>query len=382
MTRLIFMLLAILLLAPATIPLAAQQQDNAANRSLRTLAEQQGIDIGTLGDIEPLYVEEAYTDTLAREFNVLIPHNVLKMRKLLPRPGEYDFEAADELIAFAQANDMKVRGHALIYAQANPRWMGLQEWTRDELIDFMRDHIYTVVGRYKGQIYAWDVVNEAFNPDGTLKNTLYREVIGPEYIALAFQFAREADPDALLFYNEIDAEGINPKSNAIYASVQRLIEVGVPIDGIGFEMHIQAQAFPDPANVRANMARLAELGLIVHITEMDVRIYRTWGTSKERLAAQAVAYGTMLSICLEASNCDLFAMWGFTDKYSWIYDAYQGEYPGEAPLIFDPEYKPKQAYFMLQDVLTLWPELPPALAPQTLPPAWPVGPTDHDIFMM
>jgi endo-1,4-beta-xylanase len=212
-------------------------------------------------------------------------------------------------------------------------------------MEVLREHITTVVGRYKGRIVAWDVVNEAVEQNGELRDTVWLRVIGPEYIELAFRWAHEADPDALLFYNDYSAETMNRKSNAVYALVQDLLEKGVPIHGVGFQMHVELGGAPSLRAVQRNMERLGALGLEVQITEMDVRLRDTKAQTLER---QAEIYGDTLQLCLDEPSCTAFVMWGFADCHSWIPSSFKGW--GDA-LVFDGDYAPKPAYDRLCDVL-------------------------------
>lgn len=308
---------------------------------LRVLAEKCGIYIGAAVERSLLDIPE-YAYTLRQEFNMLTTENALKFGPVHPQPDIYYFDDADRIISFAESNGMKVRGHTLVWHQQLPTWITQGRYSREEWINILREHIMTVVGRYKGRVYAWDVVNEAINDDGTLRDTIWLRNIGPEYIELAFRWAHEADPQALLFYNDYGAEGLNAKSDAIYNLVKSLLEKGVPIHGVGLQMHISLENPPNPQEVAANIKRLNELGLEVHITEMDVRI-RTparW----EDLIRQAEIYREILKVCLSAENCKAFVMWGLTDKYSWIPSHFSGY---GAALIFDESYKPKPAYYYI-----------------------------------
>lgn len=308
---------------------------------LRVLAEKCGIYIGAAVERSLLDIPE-YAYTLRQEFNMLTTENALKFGPVHPQPDIYYFDDADRIISFAESNGMKVRGHTLVWHQQLPTWITQGRYSREEWMNILREHIMTVVGRYKGRVYAWDVVNEAINDDGTLRDTIWLRNIGPEYIELAFRWAHEADPQALLFYNDYGAEGLNAKSDAIYNLVKSLLEKGVPIHGVGLQMHISLENPPNPQEVAANIKRLNELGLEVHITEMDVRI-RTparW----EDLIRQAEIYREILKVCLSAENCKAFVMWGLTDKYSWIPSHFSGY---GAALIFDESYKPKPAYYYI-----------------------------------
>jgi endo-1,4-beta-xylanase len=222
------------------------------------------------------------------------------------------------------------------------------EHTRDEWIQILCKHIKTVVTHYRGEIYAWHVVNEALENNGILRDTLWLRTIGPEYIAMAYQWTHEADPGALLIYNDHSGEGLNRKSQAIYALARGLIEKGIPLHGIGFQMHVYLWGPPTSDALRENMRRFAALGLQVHITEMDVQIYFSPHNQVVNYAEQAYVYRQAFDTCLEASNCSVFMTWGLTDRHSWIPQFFG--HP-DAPLIFDEERQPKPAYYAIQDLL-------------------------------
>jgi len=316
--------------------------------SLSSLAQARGIAIGAAVGPQFLRDEPAYAETLGREFSMLTPENVMKFGLVHPEPDRYDFADADYLVDFAEAHGMQVRGHTLVWHFQLPTWLTEGTWTRDELIGILREHITTVVGHYRGRVAAWDVVNEAVGDDGSLRDTIWLRGIGPEYIDMAFRWAHEADPDALVFYNDYAGEGLGAKSDAIYALVQGLLERGVPINGVGFQMHVSLRWPPAPEAVAANVARLGALGLQVHITEMDVRIQDGTGTVDERLAAQANIYRDMMDVCLASSACKAFVTWGFTDRHSWI--PLFTDNP-DVPLLFDESYRPKPAYYAIMDAL-------------------------------
>ncbi|MFB0523517.1 MAG: endo-1,4-beta-xylanase [Candidatus Bathyarchaeia archaeon] len=313
---------------------------------LRSLAEARGILIGAAVGYGPLQAEPLYAETLGREFNILVTENALKFEPLHPSPDRYTFQDADAIVSFAESNDMKVRGHTLVWHHQLPSWVTTGNFTREEWIGILRKHIIAVVKRYRGRVYAWDVVNEAIADDGSLRDTIWLRGIGPEYIDLAFGWAHEEDPQARLFYNDYGGEGLTQKSDAIYDLVKGLLERGVPIHGVGLQMHISLESSPKPQEVAANIDRLAGLGLEVHITEMDVRIKHP--VTEEKLSAQARVYRDMFEVCLSAENCKAFVMWGFTDRHSWIPSFFEGY--GSA-LIFDDSYALKPAYYALSRFL-------------------------------
>ena len=315
--------------------------------SLRSLAYFRGIRIGAAVAVKPLLNEELYAQTLARQFNLLTPENAMKFERLHPLRDRYDFEDADTLVNFAQAHNMQVRGHTLVWHNQLPEWLTEKDWERDELINILREHIITVVEHYRGQLVAWDVVNEAIADDGSLRDTLWLRGIGPEYIEMAFRWAQEADPNVLLFYNDYGGEGQGKKSDAIYALVKELRQRGVPIHGVGLQMHVKVTSPPTPQAVAANLKRLSALDLAVGITEMDVRIKDP--PTEAKLEQQARVYSNMLDVCLAAPKCNSFVLWGVSDRHSWIPKAFEGWKSG---LIFDQQYRPKPAYRAIIDQLT------------------------------
>jgi len=309
---------------------------------LRYFADAHGVLIGTAVSVTPLRSEALYAETLSCEFNILTAESAMKFESIHPAQNLYMFDDADTIVSFAEAHNMKVRGHTLVWHEQLPWWITSGNFSHEEWINILHDHITTVVSRYRGRIYAWDVVNEAVDGDGSLRDTVWLRNIGPEYIELAFRWAHEADPDALLFYNDYGGEGMNQKSNAIYDLVKNLTDEGVPINGVGLQMHVSLENSPDPQEVAENMARLSALGLDIHITELDVRIATP--VTEDKLAAQAQVYRELLEVCLNASNCKAFVMWGFTDRYSWVPSQFRGY---DSALIFDSSYHAKPAYFAL-----------------------------------
>jgi endo-1,4-beta-xylanase len=313
---------------------------------MRNCAQTDGVQIGAAAAARGLQDDPRYAETLTQYFSMVTPENAMKFGPIHPAQNLYDFDNADYIADFAQANGMQVRGHTLVWHNQLPRWVEKGDWTKEELMEVLRDHIYTVVGRYRGRVAAWDVVNEALNEDGTLRDTIWLRVIGPEYIEMAFRWAHEADPDALLFYNDYNAEGINRKADGVYALVEDLVQRDVPIHGVGLQMHLDLTRHLDSESVAANIERLSTLGVQVHITEMDVRIPTP--VTEEKLKAQAAVYGDMLRVCLSSENCTAFVLWGFTDNYSWVPSAFPGY--GSA-LIFDEHYEPKPACEALEEVI-------------------------------
>jgi len=344
--------LALVLLA--CTPLAAQ--------SLRDLADQRSLRFGAA--VNPSrFSESDYATTLGREFNQVTAEYVMKFEPTHPGPTTYSFTQADSIVTFARARNMAVRGHAFVWHISNPRWLTTGNYTPEQLSDILQDHIKTVGGHFAGRVYAWDVVNEAFNDNGSLRSTIWYDgpgigLKGTEYIEQAFRWAHEADPKALLFYNDYSAEGLNAKSNAIYEMARDFVTRGVPIHGIGLQAHFTAN-IGSIANIESNIRRITELGLQAHITELDVRVaVDSSGRATDAvLATQAQIYNNIVTSCLKFPLCTSIQTWGFTDKYSWI----PGSFPGlGAALEFDANYAPKPAYNAMLNALRDSPPVIPA----------------------
>src|SRR5262245_33712044 len=184
--------------------------------------------------------------------------------------GQLVFGPADEIVAFAEARGMRVKGHALVWHGDSPAW--LEALSPAEARAAVREHILDMVGRYRGRVAVWDVVNEAIADGGGLRDTVYLRQLGPGYLADAFRWAREADPGALLVYNDYGGEGLNRKSDEVYELVRDLVRQGAPVGGVGLQMHLDAASLPPAADIARNLRRLGELGLVVNLSEMDVRV--------------------------------------------------------------------------------------------------------------
>ena len=314
--------------------------------SLRAMAITCGIEIGTAVDVDALRKDPQYAATLAREYSIVVAENAMKWKALRPSQSTYNFDDADYLVSFARAHGMQIRGHNLVWGIGNPDWLAKGNFTRDQLVAILYEHINTVVSRYRGKIAAWDVVNEALDSQtDSLGDTLWLKGIGPDYVDMAFKFAREADPNVKLIYNDYGDPGLSKRGDAIYALVKGLKDRGVPIDGVGFQSHFTLDA-PQMQGIDANMKRYRALGLDVEITELDVRI--PVPAAAADLTKQAQIYHDYTQTCLANDNCKMIVTWGFTDKYSWIPSAYPGFGAG---LPFDEHYQPKAAYGGLIDAL-------------------------------
>ena len=335
----------------------ASAQSTSPNPSLREVGTGAGILIGTAVRADQLS-EQAYASTLAREFNMAEAEDAMKWWVVRPARDTFDFRQADRIADFALAHGMKVRGHTVVWGRSNPTWVS--DYADPEALHaVLHEHIRKVAEHFRGKVFAWDVVNEAFDEKGNLRSTIWYDQPGigfagqsTKYIEQTLVWAHEADPDALLFYNDNEYEGVNVKSDAIYAMVKDFRCRSVPIDGIGLQMHI-FEGKPDFAGIEANLARFTALGVHVHITEMDVALpANAHGTASDPkdLERQADIYGEIARICLAHPGCTAIQTWEFTDKYSWIRSASKGA-KGTA-LLFDRDYRPKPAYAALRSALT------------------------------
>jgi endo-1,4-beta-xylanase len=283
-----------------------------------------------------------YETVVGREFSYLTAEYEMKWNIHEPNPGVFSFGAGDAIVGYAASRGQRVKGHTFIWHGATPSWVnGLSP--ADFRVAFER-HIRTVADHYQGRVHTWDVVNEAIADDGSgLRDTVFRQKLGDGYIADAFRIARQADPQARLFYNDYGGEGAGAKADRIYELVRDLVTGGVPIDGVGLQMHVSANNHPTETNIAANMRRLAALGLTVHISEMDVKINSVAGSQQVRLDAQKTAYHDIVRVCVLEPRCEVVTFWGFTDAHTWI--------SGDSPLLFDAQYVAKPAYTGVLDAL-------------------------------
>ncbi len=286
--------------------------------------------------------EPDYVNVLNAEFNSVTPENEMKWDALEPNRGSFSFANADRIVTQARGRGVSVRGHTLVWHSQLPGWVGGLD--TNNLRSAMNNHIDQVMAHWRGQIHSWDVVNEAFEENGSRRQSVFQQRLGNGYIEEAFRRARAADPNAKLCYNDYNTDGQNAKSNAVYAMVQDFKSRGVPIDCVGFQSHFNAQS-PVPSDYRANLQRFANLGVDVQITELDIEGSGT---------AQANNYRTVTEACLAVSRCTGITVWGVTDKYSWR--------PNGTPLLFDGNYNKKPAYTAVLNALnggTTPPDDPP-----------------------
>ena len=360
MKRLLMLIRKPLNLSLVSILLLATSTGITFAQTLRQQANQSGMLVGAA--VNPsLFAEGVYAATLTREFNMVEPENMMKWSAIRPDRSIFNFKSGDQVVDFAKAHAMKVRGHCLLWHKYNPAWLSNGKFTAGQLSLILPEHITTVMKHYASQVFAWDVVNEAFDATGGMEHSIWYDSPGiglagrqTAYIEQAFRWARRADPKALLFYNDYDIEGLNAKSDAVYALVKDFKKRGVPIDGVGIQAHIFNLSLKEISSLAANMSLLTALGVQVHLTEMDVALpVDVNGVLLDQadLARQADIYRFVAAACLQQPGCTAFQTWGFTDKYSWIPRFTKGA-KGRA-LLFDQSYVPKLAYDALREVLEL-----------------------------
>lgn len=326
--------------------------------------------VGTALNRQQIYGEDARgVDLVEFHFNTITPENVMKWALIHPELNEYNFEPADRFVEFGVENDMFMVGHTLVWHSQIPDWVFEDQEgnpiSREALLERMRDHIHTVVGRYNGRIHAWDVVNEALNEDGTLRESPWYEIIGKDYLLKAFEYAHEADPEAELYYNDYSLENPDKRAGAVRL-VEYLQENDAPITGIGTQGHFHLHS-PGLEEVENTIVAFGELGIDVMVTELDIDVlpsamdYQGADVNIQvELQEELNPYpdGLPESVQQELAKryADLFEIfirhhdqisrvtfWGVTDGDSW-----KNNWPVRGrtnyPLLFDRTGEPKQAF--------------------------------------
>jgi endo-1,4-beta-xylanase len=334
-----------------------------ASASLRDLASKFGFRIGTALTPADLTTPE-FSAIASGQFNVYTPENEMKWEVVEPQQGAFDWTGADNLVNYAKANKAKVRGHTLCWHNQLPGWLTTAvangAYTKTQLLDLLQKHIFTEMGRYRGKIWQWDVCNEFLtdsNPSGVNPNDWWIVNAGPEVIPLAFKWAHQADPGALLFYNDYNIggeDGTNAKFNAAVALAESLQKTS-HIDGIGIQGHLDTQYGWDPNKLRQDIEAFGNMGLKVAITESDVRTFVNNPTDQvptNPLASFACAYEyqEMLKAAIAVPACISFTVWGFADSESWVQGFFTGE--GYAD-IYDVNLNKKASYYAMQSDLAL-----------------------------
>ena len=318
--------------------------------------------IGTAGDIPRNYSGQEL-GLVQDNFNVVTPENCMKPANIHPRADTWRFERADALVKWCEGKHIAVHGHTLVWHAQTNDWF-FRDGDKAAVTRRLKDHIRMLVGRYKGKVRSWDVVNEAINDFGNaqaenLRNSSWLQALGPEFLTLAFKFAHEADPDAKLYYNDYGIEA-GPKHASSMLLLKRLLKDGAPIHGVGIQGHWNASHIPYAALDKA-ISDYASLGLNVSITELDVTIRGEsggqFGFARRRLGgpppepptpqdlkAQADAYARLFSVFIKHKDAmERVTFWGLSDRRTWRY--------GQHPLIFDSDNQRKPAYAAIVDAI-------------------------------
>jgi endo-1,4-beta-xylanase len=307
--------------------------------------------------------DESFRNLIAEQYNIVVPENCLKWNVLRPTADTWNFADADSLVAFAETHGMRVRGHNFVWHEALPHWFA-GTVNKDNAQKFLVEHIHTVGGRYKGKIHSWDVVNEAIwipdgRPDGLRTTSPWFEMLGPEYIDLAFRTARKVDPSALLTYNdygiEYDNDEERKKRAAVLALLRRMKADRVPLDALGIQSHIHAvnkDGFSK--GVRELLDGAKALGLQVFVTELDVKDDAVATDNiAERDKVVADVYREYLTAVLDGPEVKAVLTWGASDKNTWLNNGtkLRKQHPDrlQRPLPFDPDYAPTATFFAMRE---------------------------------
>ncbi|KAI0353982.1 endo-beta-1,4-glucanase [Trametes cingulata] len=274
-------------------------------------------------------------------FGQITPRKAMKWAETEPERGVFTFAQGDETVEFAIKGGKVVRGHNCVWYNSLPAWVTNTTWTAPELAEVVQEHCYSIVHRWKGQI--WDVINEPFNDDGTWRETLWFNTLNTTYIPLALHAARAADPHAKLYINEYNITGTGPKATSMKNLVRDLKRAGVPVDGVGIQAHEAVGEVPN--DIRRNLEEFVALGVEVAITELDVRFF-TLPPDEAGVKQQGEDYETIIAACAEVKGCVGVTVWDFTDRYSWI----PGTFPGEGDACpWDENLHKKPAYYGIVD---------------------------------
>ena len=296
---------------------------------------------------------------ILKQFSSITPENAMKMGPIHPHEHEYNWKDADAIVDFAQQHNLKVRGHNLCWHEQTPDWFFKDSVgklvTKEVLLGRLKEHITTVVKRYKGKIYAWDVVNEAVddNPNNFLRNSLFYQICGEDFIAKAFEYAHAADPDAILFYNDYNTER-KEKTDRIYTLLKSLKEKGIPIDAVGIQGHWSIFE-PSQSELEYTLQKFASLNLKIQVTEMDVSVFKwekdirnisnneeTFTPEKEQ--QQVEKYDMLFNVFRKyKNNITGVTFWNISDKSTWL-DNYPVRGRKNYPLLFDTNLQPKKVF--------------------------------------
>ncbi|MCQ2579593.1 MAG: endo-1,4-beta-xylanase [Treponemataceae bacterium] len=313
--------------------------------TFRSLASKKNLDTGVAVAVGSLN-KESHTSIIAKNSSIIVAENCMKWESIHPRENTWNWSETDRIIEFAEANNMKVKFHTLFWHNQNPSFLS-ERWSREKALEVMDNHISTIMTRYKGRIQDYDVVNEMFEDNGSLRKNIWYKTIGEDYIEHALIKAHECDPSAKLYINDYSNETMGqPKADAMFNFVKNLKEKGVPINGVGMQMHMDTAYGFNAEQIRKNVKRYADIGVDVSFSEVDVRIPQK--NYESHLDKQQQIYCELLQIAVEEPNVKNFIMWGFTDASSWVPYTFPGK--GHA-LPYDEKLNPKPLYEAMLEIL-------------------------------
>ncbi len=339
---------------------------NVPEETLRYHADKCGIGLGCA--VSPWYVNvdndnDKKTNVIRKNFNIVVAENEMKAEYMQPSKGKFDFYQGDRLVKMAERNGMDVRGHTLVWHSQTLKWVSSDGYkndgnngngySRDELLQIMKDHITTVMTHYKGRVKEWDVVNECLDDDQSivrqnpkaynLRKSVWYKVIGEDFLDSAFVYAHRADPEAILYINDYGADFKgDAKTQAYHNLVKRLLADNIPVQGVGFQCHLGIGL--DASRFENNIKSYADLGVKCSITELDIAVNDK--NNMTDFITQGDNYKALLDVVLRNEHCTNLMIWGLTDDSSWRKDG--------LPLIFNSDLSPKYAFFALRSALEKW----------------------------
>jgi endo-1,4-beta-xylanase len=368
----------------------AQKLNVDGSESLKAHAAAAGLQVGCavipeLLDLTPASTDP-YTHTVTQQASILVAENSMKWSSLRPSPTTFDFASGDRLVDFAQRSGQLVRGHNLCWHEQLPAWFAAAA-TKENARTLLTQHILTVAGRYAGRMQSWDVVNEAVHPPDGLRKSPWLDLLGPEYIEIAFTSAAQADPQAKLTYNDFDIELDTPEQAAkrgqVLLLLRRLHARKIPIHAVGIQSHLQAAGPRPGAGLQSFIREVAKMGLEVYLTEMDVNTHTLPGAPEAQDAAVAEVYSRYLSLVLPEPNVKAVLTWGITDAHTWLNQSRQPwalrpDGARQRPLPFDDNYLPTPAFFAMRSAFDTGrqPVVSPDTSAQPGNAANPVNPTN------
>jgi len=328
------------------LPISLTTAHPSPPETLNTLARRVGkLYFGTATD--NTFNLSTYTHILAHEFGQLTPANGQKWMYSEPLPGVFNYTYGSIVPAIAASNHQLLRCHTLVWHSQLPAWVENGNFTQTSLTAVIERHVTNLVTKFKGRCYAWDVVNEALNEDGTFRDSVFLRVLGQEFIRTAFRAAAKADPHAKLYYNDYNLEGVNAKTESVRENIIKYLRAdNLKIDGVGLQSHLIVGQTPTLDDQIENLKRFERLSVETAYTEVDIRL--DLPQTEEQLAQQKVDYRTAVGACTQVKSCVGITVWDFYDPYSWVPGVFDGQ--GAATLYF-ANFTKHPAYYGVVEAL-------------------------------